>query len=117
MGLQKIENPSLEEYKMLNNLIDHVTVDKMRSTYKIEDFIISVDRVNELGTFLEIEIMAFDLSNLDALKNQILEVLKELQLTPLKTGYAALQLKKQDFKQYVQGRFILEEDKIYGENV
>ncbi len=117
LGLQEIETPSPEEYKMVNNLIKHVTVDKMRSLYKIEDFLISVDVVNGLGTFLEIEIMASNINDLDLIKNRMLEILKELQLMPLKTGYSALLLKKQNFKQYVQGRFILEEDKVYRENV
>lgn len=113
LELQEILIPSFEEYKKVNKLIEHITVDKMRSLYTVEDFLISVDVVNELGTFLEIEVMTSDINNLDLIKSHMFKILKELQLTPLKTGYSALLLKKQNFEQYVQGRFILDEDKVY----
>ena len=66
-----------------------------------------------LGTFLEIEFMANTIEDLAAVKQQMQQLIKGLDLAPLKTGYGTLLLRKKHFEHYLQGRFILEEDKIY----
>jgi adenylate cyclase, class 2 len=109
---------SFEEYKTVNNLIDHRTVDKTRTTYSIEDFVISIDEVKGLGKFLEIELMDNKTDALDAVTKRMKEILSSLELKPLKTGYDSLMLRKQNFQQYLRGRFVLPEDKaLYSFNI
>jgi adenylate cyclase, class 2 len=113
LELQPINRASIKEYASINKLIEHRIVDKIRSSYSIEDFILVIDEVKNLGKFLEIEVMAPDIDNIDTIKLRMQELLKDLKLKPLTTGYDALILRKQNFKQYLQARFILAEDKIY----
>jgi adenylate cyclase class IV len=107
LGLNIINHYDLESYKKANNLIDHRIVDKIRSSYNLDQFTIVIDDVNELGKFLEIEVMASNIDNIVCIQEMLLAGLK---LKPLLTGYDALILRKQNFKQYVQGRFVLKED-------
>lgn len=103
----------LEDLKVSNNFGAHYTVDKTRTSYQHGSFTLCVDEVADLGTFLEIELMANSIEDLAAVKQQMQHMLKELNLAPLKTGYGTLLLRKNHFDHYLMGRFILEEDKIY----
>jgi len=110
LSLKEITSFDLNNYKNANKLIEHRTVDKIRSSYNIDDFTIVIDDVNELGKFLEIEVMASNINNIDSVKEKMQMLLADLKLKPLLTGYDALILRKQNFKQYIQGRFALKED-------
>ena len=113
LGLYQAQSLDFEEYKTRNNLLEHRTVDKVRSSYRADEFVIVVDEVTDLGTFIEIEMMAEDTSRLESVRARMQEVLKDLNLNPLRTGYDSLVLRKHNFAQYLQGRFILEEDERF----
>jgi adenylate cyclase, class 2 len=110
LNLATVNSTDLEQYKQQNNLIEHRIVDKMRSTYSHENFTIVIDEVKDLGKFLEIESMAHNTNTLDEVKKQMADLVKNLSLKPLKTGYDALLLRKQNFQLYLQSRFALQED-------
>jgi adenylate cyclase class IV len=110
-GMQQLSVPDMQTFCTQNNLIEHRIVDKIRASYKRDNFTITVDEVAGLGTFLEIELMAADTNALAAVKQAMEQLLSPLTLTVLKTGYDSLILRKQNFEQYVQGRFVLAEDK------
>jgi len=112
LDLKPIATADLALLKSMNNFDTHYTVDKMRTSYKHNLFTLCVDEVADLGTYLEIELMASTLDNLDSIKNQMQGLLFGLDLAPLKTGYGTLLLRKKDFAHYLLGRFILEEDRI-----
>jgi len=113
LNLQPTVSASLEAIKTANNFIDYYTVDKVRTSYVHKAFTICADEVADLGTFLEIELMAENTENLEAVKQEMELFLVDLKLRPLRTGYGTLLLRKNNFVQYLQGRFILEEDKAY----
>ena len=113
LNLKPIATPNFDLFKSINNLDTHYTVDKIRTSYQHDAFTLGVDQVADLGTFLEIELMANSIENLAVIKQQMQYVLKGLDLVPLKTGYGTLLLRKKNFKHYLMGRFILEEDKIH----
>jgi predicted adenylyl cyclase CyaB len=113
LGLKTAEVADFSKFIAINNLLDHRAVDKIRSAYKAGDFIITLDCVKNLGSFLEIEIMAEDTSDLTTLKARMEQILQPLALKPLKTGYDSMLLRKYNFQQYLQGRFILDEDKKF----
>lgn len=110
LGLKNIAHADLQSYKSANNLIEHRIVDKIRSSYDIAEFTIVLDDVNGLGKFLEIEVMASNINNIESVKEKMQMLLAGLKLKPLLTGYDALILRKQNFNQYIQGRFALKED-------
>lgn len=113
LNLQPMAIADLEHLKNANNFSEHYRVDKMRTSYKYDSFTVCLDEVADLGTFLEIELMANTIEDLAAVKQQMQQLIKELDLVPLKTGYGTLLLRKKHFEHYLQGRFILEEDKVY----
>ena len=105
--------PILNSFKAANNFREHYRVDKIRTSYKHDAFTLCLDEVADLGTFLEIELMANTIEDLAAVKQQMQHLIKELDVAPLKTGYGTLLLRKKDFEHYLMGRFVLEEDKIH----
>ena len=111
LQLNAISIPDLEHFKSVNNLSTSYVVDKLRASYKHNSFVIGIDEVAGLGTFLEIELMADSVAHLDSIKKEMEHLLKGLSLKPLKTGYGTLLLRKNNFERYLLGRFILEEDK------
>ena len=111
LGLLANAECDFEVYKMSNHLIEHRVVDKMRSSYTLQNFVVVIDKVVELGTYLEIELMAENEYLIEKIAADMRDILKGLPLKPLKTGYDSLILRKQNFEQYLQGRFVLEEDK------
>jgi adenylate cyclase class IV len=113
LNLKPVATAGLEHIKAANNFIDYYTVDKMRTSYAHKAFTICVDEVANLGTFLEIELMAQNIENLEMIKQEMELFLAGLKLRPLRTGYGTLLLRKNNFVQYLQGRFILEEDRAY----
>lgn len=113
LGLKAAVYADIENLKAENNFIEHYVLDKVRTAYSYESFTVSVDKVAELGTFLEIELMADTVDNLEGVKKAMKSLLLKLSLQPLKTGYGTLLLRKKNFEQYLLGRFILEEDKKY----
>ena len=56
--------------------------------------------------------MAQNTQNLEEVKQEMVLFIAGLKLRPLRTGYGTLLLRKKDFKHYLLGRFILEEDKV-----
>jgi len=105
------EATSLVQFKRCNNLVEHRVVDKIRSSYQHDMFTIVVDEVKDLGTFLEIELMAKTPEHVAEVKTEMDQVLAGLELKRVKTSYDVLLLRKNNFEQYLQSRFILDEDK------
>jgi predicted adenylyl cyclase CyaB len=113
LDLKSIAVADLEDLKVANGFGEHYRVDKMRTSYKHDSFTVCLDEVADLGTFLEIEFMANTIEDLAVVKQQMQNLIRGLDLAPLKTGYGTLLLRKKDFEHYLLGRFVLEEDKAY----
>lgn len=111
LALRPLAIPDFNLFKTMNSLVEHRTVDKIRTTYSSNELTIMIDQVKDLGTFLEIEVMAADTNALDAVTGRMRALLAPLHLKALKTGYDSLILRKQNFQQYLRGRFVLPEDK------
>ncbi len=113
LGLKALSQADLDIFKSINNLDTHYIIDKNRASYKCDSFTIAIDEVADLGTFLEIELMASTIENLAIIKQHMQTLLKGLSLEPLRTGYGTLLLRKKNFEHYLLGRFVLEEDKAH----
>lgn len=113
LDLKSLSHASMDQLMQIHNFKTHYIIDKIRTSYAIDNFTIAVDEVAGLGTFLEIELMAENVDNLVLVKHQMQTMLKGLDLEPLKAGYGTMLLRKSNFEQYLLGRFVLEEDKIH----
>lgn len=113
LDLKPIVVADLEQLLHVNNFVEHYVVDKLRTSYQHEAFTLCLDEVADLGTFLEIELMANNIEDLSQVKQAMQQLIAELDITPLKTGYGTLLLSKKHFEHYLLGRFILEEDKVH----
>ena len=111
LNLITIPAPNLDLFKLANNLDIHYIIDKKRTSYIHNQFTLSIDEVFNLGSFLEIELMAQNIENLAYIKQDMEKLLSNLSLKPLKTGYGTLLLRKNNFEHYLKGRFILKEDR------
>jgi predicted adenylyl cyclase CyaB len=110
LDMQPTTTADFESFKKINNIGTHYIIDKVRSSYQSKQFTIAVDEIAGLGTFLEIELMAKNTDNLDVVKNEMRLALAGLPIQPLRAGYCELFLKKNLSKDYLQGRFVQQED-------
>lgn len=111
LGLVPLETADFETFRSQNKLIDSQVFKKMRKKYSKSPFEYCLDVVEDFGTFLEIEATTTDLQEAERLKEQIREIAKTLNLKLITTGYNELYWRKHNFELYLQGKFLLEEDK------
>lgn len=110
LNLKPLHSTDLNILKSTNNLDTHYIVDKVRSSYRYQSFTIAIDIVANLGTFLEIELMAENAKNLEQVKSDMRLALAGLKLQPLHFGYGAMLLQKHQPECYAQGRYALKEN-------
>lgn len=110
LGMKKVKKASLSEFMAENSLIESVKVDRKRAIYTAGKFDIVIDIVKGLGDFLEIEYMTSDVKNLENVKDEMREYLKEYNLKYINTGYNELYWRKHNFKLYLEGKYLLDED-------
>lgn len=110
LGLKGIIEPNIEELKTKNNLIDSVIIDKIRKDYTDKKFNYSLDKVDKLGKFIEIEFMASKDDDIEKVKDEMRDKLKNLKLKLITAGYTEVYWHKFNFNLYLQGRYLFEED-------
>lgn len=111
LGLAPMSTPSLEDFKQRNNLLESITIDKQRTSYEASDFHIDVDTVKDLGEYLEIEKMTDEHDNRHEILRQMKEHLRGLKLKHVDVGYNELYWRKHNFDLYLQGKYLLLEDR------
>ncbi|MEE1117742.1 MAG: class IV adenylate cyclase [Methanosphaera sp.] len=67
-------------------------VNKVRRIFKYDEYTITVDKLNELGYFIEIEYVAEDTNNIDTIQQNIFDIFKKMDITEgfEKTSYLEL---------------------------
>jgi predicted adenylyl cyclase CyaB len=111
LKLKMLPIADLQILKSFNGFETHYVIDKVRTFYTYKSFTIVIDEIKDLGTFLEIELMTNNENNIEKVKYDMRAVLAGLNLEPVKSGYCELIVKKHDFDCYLQGRYVLEEDR------
>jgi predicted adenylyl cyclase CyaB len=111
LDLKQIPSADLTLLKVVNSLQPHYVVDKVRTTYSLHEFTLAFDEVADLGTFLEIELMAENADALEQIRGRMLQLLDGLGLRKLRMGYGTELLRKNDFDCYRKGRYALAEDR------
>ena len=110
LGLVGVSNPNLEEFRERNKLINSVVIDKIRQKFEDKEFQYSFDDVRGLGKFLEVEAEGREGQDFEEIKSRIKEKIKSLKLKLITTGYCEAYWRKYDFKLYLQGRYLFDED-------
>jgi adenylate cyclase class IV len=111
IGLGAVLSADFGQFLAVNDLAVSYTIDKMRTSYSYGNFTLALDEVQDLGQFLEIELMAQDTRELELVKGRMQDALAGLSLGPAFVGYATLMMRKKNFEQYLRGRFVSEEDR------
>lgn len=112
LGIHEPPNNSFEEFLEVNALSESIVIEKKRKIFFKDDMTICVDEVERLGTFLELEILVNDETQIDAARSRIANILpKHLDVKPLTTGYVALFWKIKDFNVYKGGKYHTIEDR------
>jgi adenylate cyclase, class 2 len=112
LKLKTLPTADLQILKSFNGFETHYVIDKARTSYTYKSFTIVIDEIKDLGTFLEIELMANNENNIEKVKRDMRAALVGLKLEPIRSGYCELIVKKHDFDCYLQGRYVLEEDRM-----
>ncbi len=111
LGLVSLSAPSLEELMARNGLAESMTIDKQRRSYEGGDFRIDIDDVLGLGEYLEIEKMTDEHGDTANIRAEMTRFLSGLQLKYIDTGYNELYWRKHNFELYLQGKYLLPEDR------
>ncbi len=111
LDLAPMTEPSLENLKQRNRLIESMTVDKLRTTYADGDFHIDLDKVKDLGEYLEIEQMVDERADRDAVVGRMRQYLTGLSLKHIDVGYNELYWREHNFERYLEGKYLLIEDR------
>lgn len=103
---------SWEEAVANNELVALAHIEKRRRVYVDGPLIISVDHVERLGSFVEIEMNCEEGTDTQAAETQVHTFLKEIGGTPLKAGYFEMWVYRhnQTAYQFVPPRFRVDEE-------
>ena len=100
---------TFELFRTHNNLYDFVTIDKTRAKYLLGAYTLSLDTIEDLGTFLEIE---YDTPNKQdsstpAILKEMHRLVEGMSLQEVNVGYVELMLLQHNPELYSLGRFKL----------
>ena len=93
------EIKNIEQFQKIIDALNFkklVTVDKSREVYRLNEFEFALDRVEELGNFIEIEALK-DFGGIEATRAKLFEIAKSFGITVTnfdKRGYPYLLMKK-----------------------
>lgn len=112
IGLEKKEFNCFEEFLKAYSLEVLCPVVKNRKEYHLDNVIISLDEVEDIGLFLEAE-CHFENNDIDITKEKVrIEelllnqgILTKDKYTPVKIGYVELYLKEKDYDLYLRGKY------------
>ena len=111
LGMKPVEVPTVEDLLARNNLTKSMTIDKRRRSYVGNEFNIDVDSVQGLGEYLEIEKMTDEHDDSARIQAAMQRFLAGLDLHYVDTGYNELYWRKHNFELYLQGKYLLPEDR------
>lgn len=96
---------NIREFISLNNLGPFMKISKVRHTYKLDRLLISWDKCEELGEFIEIESSEMEDDKVAQTISKMEALTKNYQLKRINIGYVELYLKKFQPHLYERGRF------------
>lgn len=98
-----------DEFLKINNLCTLVILDKNRTTYEDNTFIIAVDEFTEFGTFLELESKDNNMPK-ESFFDEIEKATKDIALQEFNSGYIELRLRAINPSLYLKGKYLIDSD-------
>jgi len=102
-----IPAPTVEEARRANGLIEFVTIDNTREAYTGEQIILSLDHVEGLGDFLEIETHCEEDADTSEAQARLQAFVSDLQVQHINVGYVELWLARHNPAAYQAGKYHL----------
>lgn len=99
---------TFENFSITNNLKPIVVLDKNRSTYEDEMFIIAVDEFSDFGTFIEFEAKDNTIPS-DVFLNAVEQITQNLDLQEFNSGYIELRLREINPTLYLKGKYLIKD--------
>jgi len=110
LNLNKIKKADFSHFKLINNLIKSVIINKTRKSYTDDIFHYYLDNVKNLGKYLEIEYLSCNKGDIDEIKNKMLKKISNLKVKHINIGYNEIYYRKYNLNIYLKGLYLLEED-------
>lgn len=98
-----------DEFLKINNLDTLVILDKNRTTYEDDTFIIAVDEFTDFGTFLELEAKNNNMTK-ESFFEEIEKITKDIALQEFNSGYPELRLRAINPSLYLKGKYLIKSD-------
>ncbi len=106
----KCPNPyTYDEFLKVNNLQTLLILNKNRTTYGDDIFIISVDEFADFGVFLELEVKNNNMSQ-ETFLQKVEEATKDLTVKAFNSGYIELRLRQINEPLYLKGKYLIDLD-------
>lgn len=90
--------------------VESIVIDKRRSVYQFHNYTISLDVVEELGIFAEVE-SSIEAPTPSAEERRLFSIIEEEKWQYVDTGYNALWWRKYNWDIYVQSPYMMARDK------
>lgn len=101
---------SVAEAIQQNGLVELVTIDNTRESFVSKDFALSIDHVEGLGNFLEIETHCEEGADIEQAQARLQAFVSDLHVRHIKVGYVELWLYKHNPAAYDAGKYHLAEE-------
>lgn len=98
---------SFDEATQKNGLLELVTIDNTREAYTSQNIALSIDHVEGLGNFLEVETTVSEGTDTSLAQAQLQAFVSDLDVQHIKVGYVELWLYKHNLEAYQAGRYHL----------
>ena len=90
-----------------NKLTELARINNIRKTYTSESVNVSIDHVEGLGNFLEVEILCKEDTDTSEAQTRLQAFISDLHVRHIKVGYVELWLYKHNLEAYEAGRYHL----------
>lgn len=98
-----------DEFLKINHLHTLVILDKNRTTYEDDTFIIAIDEFTDFGTFLELEAKNNNMPK-ERFFDEIEKTTKNMTLQEFNSGYIELRLRAINPSLYLKGKYLIDSD-------
>ncbi|MEI7493697.1 MAG: CYTH domain-containing protein [Alphaproteobacteria bacterium] len=97
------------EFLKTNNLETLLILDKKRTTYEDDLFVIAVDEFADFGIFLELEAKDNNMQK-EAFLSEVAKATKGMKITEFNSGYIELRLRQINEQLYLKGKYLIDSD-------
>ncbi len=98
-----------DEFLKINNLKTLLILDKKRTTYEDDLFVIALDEFTDFGTFIELEAKDNNMQK-EAFLSEVAKATKGMKVTEFNSGYIELRLRQINEQLYLKGKYLIDSD-------